>query len=235
MKASGRWGKIDLPDIHPLITESKASGRVKHELRVKAAQVHTLFRISEDLFGPILDEASTGEINYRHDIGWRSWLAHIKVFNAMCAKTFTRAHRHSNPLLPACTCTCAYACSLSLSLSHSSPLATGSSILQLETLIDEHQALYAKVPNYWFRPKFHLARHVPGDIELMGPPRYYWCFSFEAFYRRVKKWITHSNRKSELMHAGVMLSLQTALALRGAWEHDVLTEDSEYSSESDDE
>ena len=43
-----------------------------------------------------------------------------------------------------------------------------------------------------------------------------WCFSFEGYYRRVKKWLVHSNRKSELMHAGTMLSLQSALGVRGA-------------------
>ena len=102
------------------------------------------------------------------------------------------------------------------------------SLTRLETLIDEHLQLYAQVPNYWFRPKHHFVRHVPGDIERGGPMRQVWCFSFEAYYRRVKKWLVHSNRKSELMHAGTMLSLQSALSLRGA-----LGEESD--DESDDE
>ena len=42
------------------------------------------------------------------------------------------------------------------------------SLTRLETLIDEHLQLYAQVPNYWFRPKHHFVRHLPGDIDLEG-------------------------------------------------------------------
>ena len=74
------------------------------------------------------------------------------------------------------------------------------------------------MPKYHFRPKHHFVRHIPGDIERCGPMRHIWCFSFEGYYRRVKKWLVHSNRISELMHAGTMLSLQCALSMRAAWE-----------------
>lgn len=39
------------------------------------------------------------------------------------------------------------------------------------------------------------------------------CFPFEGYYRRVKKWAAHSNRKAELKHIGTMLSLERALWL----------------------
>ncbi len=54
---------------------------------------------------------------------------------------------------------------------------------------------------------------MPKDIIRCGPPRMYWCFTFEGYLRRLKKWAAHSNRKSELMHVGTMLSLQKALEL----------------------
>jgi hypothetical protein len=52
---------------------------------------------------------------------------------------------------------------------------------------------------------------TPHDILRCGPPRYYWCFPFDN--RRVKHWAEHSNRKAELLHVAMMLSLQTALEL----------------------
>ena len=55
--------------------------------------------------------------------------------------------------------------------------------------------------------------HVAKDILRNGPARLYWCFPFEGFYRRVKHWAEHSNRKSELMHIATMLSLQKAVEL----------------------
>ena len=92
MKQCGKWGKIDVPAFHPCITASQANGRCKNELRLKASQVGALVRISRDLFEPLL--APTQRNNYtdlRADIGWRAWLAHIKVYNALTARTFTRA------------------------------------------------------------------------------------------------------------------------------------------------
>ena len=86
-------------------------------------------------------------------------------------------------------------------------------IKRLNTQIREHQELYANTPGAHFRPKHHFARHVAKDILRNGPARMYWCFPFEGFYRRVKHWAEHSNRKSELMHIATMLSLQKAVEL----------------------
>lgn len=88
---------------------------------------------------------------------------------------------------------------------------TLSDIKRLNAEIETHQKLFADLPYAHFRPKHHFARHVPKDILRAGPPRFFWCFSFEAYLRRVKRWAEHSNRKGELMHIATMLSLQTAL------------------------
>lgn len=86
-------------------------------------------------------------------------------------------------------------------------------IKRLDAEIQEHQELYASVPGAHFMPKHHFARHVAKDIVRAGPPRRFWCFPFEAYYRRVKQWAEHSNRKGELMHIAKMLSLQRAVEL----------------------
>ena len=88
----------------------------------------------------------------------------------------------------------------------------------LDKMIHEHQALYADLPMAHFLPKHHFMRHVPKDILRCGPPRYYWCFPFEAYNRRVKHWAEHSNRKAELLHVAKMLSLQTAVEPMGICE-----------------
>lgn len=84
---------------------------------------------------------------------------------------------------------------------------------RLDAEIQEHQELYASTPGAHFLPKHHFARHVAKDILRNGPARLYWSFPFEGFYRRVKHWAEHSNRKSELMHIATMLSLQKAVEL----------------------
>ena len=76
---------IDLPAFHPSITESDEHGRAKNKLRLKAAQVHTLMRISEDLMSPLLGD-------YDDEDGvWQSWLAHVEYFLCMTASSFTTA------------------------------------------------------------------------------------------------------------------------------------------------
>lgn len=75
---------IDLPEFHPCIIESDDNGECKNKLRLKAAQVHTFMRISEELIKPLLGA-------HVNDIGWRAWLAHVKYFNSMMAYSFTHA------------------------------------------------------------------------------------------------------------------------------------------------
>ena len=161
---------IDLPDFHPSITESDEDGNAKNKLRLKAAQVHTFVRISEDLIGRHLGE-------HVDDVGWQCWLAHAKYFNSMMVSSFTIE-----------------------------------SINELNQQINTHQELFATMQGH-FIPKHHFARHVPKDIIRSGPPRLYWCFPFEAYLRKAKKWAAHSNRKDELMHIATMLSLEKALVL----------------------
>jgi len=93
------------------------------------------------------------------------------------------------------------------------PSFTRAAIARLDAQIQEHQELYALVPGARFKPKHHFARHVAKGILRAGPPRYFWCFPYEAYYRRVKKWAEHSNRKGELKHIATMLSLRRAIDL----------------------
>ena len=56
-------------------------------------------------------------------------------------------------------------------------------------------------------------KHVPSDIILMGPPRTYWCFVFESYMRRVKKYAQQSNRKNTIHTVAMMCSLQFGLGI----------------------
>ena len=69
------------------------------------------------------------------------------------------------------------------------PSFTDSSIRQLDGLIYRAQTLFLQIPDYSNLWKFknHIAQHVPYDIKLFGPPRFYWCMRFEAKNQEFKK------------------------------------------------
>ena len=73
---------IDLPAFHPCIVESDELGMAKNKLRLKAAQVHTFMRISEELISPLLGD-------HVDDPVWQAWLKHVELFNLMMAPNFT--------------------------------------------------------------------------------------------------------------------------------------------------
>jgi len=43
------------------------------------------------------------------------------------------------------------------------------------------------------KPKQHFILHLGLDTLRCGPPRGYWCFSFEGFHQRVKRIASGSN------------------------------------------
>ena len=45
------------------------------------------------------------------------------------------------------------------------------------------------------KPKQHFIEHLFVDIMRCGPPRGYWCFSFEGFHQKVKKIASGGNFK----------------------------------------
>ena len=56
-----------------------------------------------------------------------------------------------------------------------------------------------QVPEYngLWKPKHHFETHVPIDLLRFGPPRGYWCMSFEGFNKIVKQATEISNYRSE--------------------------------------
>lgn len=48
-----------------------------------------------------------------------------------------------------------------------------------------------------WKPKHHFATHVPIDVLRFGPPRGYWCMSFEGFNKLVKQATEISNYRQE--------------------------------------
>ena len=47
------------------------------------------------------------------------------------------------------------------------------------------------------KPKHHFATHVPIDVLRFGPPRGFWCMSFEGFNKIVKQATEISNYRQE--------------------------------------
>ena len=64
-------------------------------------------------------------------------------------------------------------------------------------------------------PKHHFAQHVPRDILNQGPPRGYWCFSFEGYNKVIKSITKHSNFKNLPGRIAKYWSIRSALLLSG--------------------
>jgi len=66
---------------------------------------------------------------------------------------------------------------------------TDASIRRLDGLIYRAQTLFLRIADYSSLWKFknHITQHVPYDIKLFGPPRFYWCMRFEAKNQEFKK------------------------------------------------
>ena len=74
---------------------------------------------------------------------------------------------------------------------------------------------YRSTPtNTYFKPKHHFCTHFPVDILNLGPPRGYWCFSFEGMHRVVKKIAISSNFKHVSFKVMHVWSVRSACALR---------------------
>ena len=73
-----------------------------------------------------------------------------------------------------------------------------------------------QVPEYegLIKPKHHFLTHLALDIYRYGPPRGYWCMSFEAFNAIVKRAANRSNFKNECMSVLCFWSMKSAIALK---------------------
>lgn len=43
------------------------------------------------------------------------------------------------------------------------------------------------------KPKHHFVQHIPLDALMHGPPRGYWCFSFEGMHQVMKRYARGSS------------------------------------------
>ena len=70
-----------------------------------------------------------------------------------------------------------------------------------------------QVPEYkgLYKPKHHFAQHTPLDILRCGPPRGYWCFAFEAFNQKMKKYCKNSSFKDITRRVADFFVLDSAL------------------------
>ena len=73
-----------------------------------------------------------------------------------------------------------------------------------------------QVPEYegLRKPKHHFLTHLALDIYRYGPPRGYWCMSFEAFNAVVKRAANRSNFKDEVESVMRFWSMKSAIALK---------------------
>jgi hypothetical protein len=71
-----------------------------------------------------------------------------------------------------------------------SPCVSSSSLPYLESLIEDHHALYRKLSNKSLRPKHHHMIHYPEAIRQIGPLIWFWTMRFEArhkFFKNIAK------------------------------------------------
>ena len=80
-----------------------------------------------------------------------------------------------------------------------------------------------QVPEYdgLWKPKHHFATHVPIYLLRFGPPRGYWCMSFEGFNKIVKQATELSNYRQEDLFVLDHWIMKSARVLRrkrdGVW------------------
>ena len=63
------------------------------------------------------------------------------------------------------------------------------------------------------RPKHHFLTHTAVDIINFGPPRFFWCFGYEAKNQEVKRAAASSNFKDVIKSASKILALQSAKSI----------------------
>ena len=95
---------------------------------------------------------------------------------------------------------------------HSFTLAA---ISDLDDAITKYIQLYRKVPQFkdQMRPKHHFLTHTAVDIINFGPPRFFWCFGYEAKNQEVKRAAASSNFKDVIKSASKILALQSAKSI----------------------
>jgi hypothetical protein len=90
------------------------------------------------------------------------------------------------------------------------------SIIALDAAIAKYLSLYQKVPQLKNRlkPKHHFLTHTATDIINCGPPRFFWCFGYEAKNQEAKRAAVASNYKDVIKSTIRVLSLQAAKSLK---------------------
>ena len=103
---------------------------------------------------------------------------------------------------------------IALMMQHS---ITESQIYLLDDYIFQHQELFLKIPWYkdLFKPKHHMATHLPLDALRFGPPRHYWCMRFETMNGVFKNIALGGNFKSVLKRCAEFWCVKTAMNMRG--------------------
>ena len=94
---------------------------------------------------------------------------------------------------------------------------TSSQILLLDDYIFKHQELFLKIPSYQglFKPKHHMATHIPLDAFRFGPPRHYWCMRFETMNGVFKNIALGGSFQSVLKRCAEFWCVKTAMNLQG--------------------
>lgn len=103
---------------------------------------------------------------------------------------------------------------IALMMQHS---ITESQILLLDDYIFKHQTLFLKIPTYkdLFKPKHHMATHLPLDTLRFGPPRHFWCMRFETMNGVFKNIALGGSFQSVLKRCAEFWCVKTAMNLKG--------------------
>ena len=92
---------------------------------------------------------------------------------------------------------------------------TAQDILKLDETIWLHDTALLGTPllAHLWKPKNHYLSHIPLDILHWGPPRNYWCMSFEHENQLTKAGASHSNFANVLWSAADHKALSVALCV----------------------
>ena len=147
-----------LPRLHPCILESKADGSHKNTIRMKAADVHTWarHRCTRAHAHPHTQSPSGLSLTHSPTLSPRA-RGSVELLEPLLGDAAA-----TNKAWQSWKAHVAY---FNLMMGQS---FTRADVERLDVLIDRHQALFDKVPNYHRVPKHHFAKHVPRDILRCG-------------------------------------------------------------------
>jgi|TARA_B110000046_G_C12996776_1_gene400357 hypothetical protein len=155
---------------------------------------------SVSLLSPLLSE-SAKQTTY-----WQSWVAHVRVLEMSLRTEYTladvttlddciqRHHKLFFKVSPAPSSNRSLLLFVVAAYARCLLLTTPCLLL---LLTPRRRSLQVKEYDGLWKPKHHFITHTPIDLLRFGPPRGFWCMSFEGFNKLIKQAAELSNYRAE--------------------------------------